>query len=589
MIPYCVHETNSNVVITGDFRINLQSDEGTTATQADQMDKYDDIMHGSLTEVENYNRQNEGSQLLQSDMYVDLENAEFSMHTGYEEMNQVLSEPVPGIHHALGAPHVPVVPVTAASVPVAPVPGTPVPAVPTATVPINIGHVTSLLAIQHVQASGQNDDELGSTMESPTPTSAPRQRSLTATELHNQALNGADISSPFVESQQAGLTPHSHARENPNAPSSTDTRGNRMRAQSMQQSAYNTPRSRPSQLQDTMESLNPNRDSNTLLQSLSPYNQIQGTVTRGYGSTRNLPYGVLQSIHQPYFPGSTHQPHGPIANPLLSYARQPVSSRSTHEDGTGRWAPHDSTREAQQYTSNHAELSASHNDLLQAQLGGEPSSTYDELHYSTQQIMGHQAPNQLYFPSMNAADAARATQGTAWPLHDHTWPTTTDMERMYVEQLYDAMLDMEAPLDNPGMVAMWSRLMTREREVELTCWDILVCYDTLSRRRRMRALTSIQKACIKSHRQSEPLVMGGKQGKNYKCFQDHIFDICESMRLQKTICKHLFAPPYIYQLVDDPIGSAHVSTRIPDQVTCKRIISNNSYVADCQQPKGERR
>ena len=353
---------------------------------------------------------------------------------------------------------------------------TPIPTGPVAVVPVNTGRVTSLPAVQHVQASEQNDDELDSTLEAPTTTGVPKQRSLTTTESHNQVLNRASISSPYVESQPAGFARHSLARENPIAPSSTDTRGNRMRAQSMQQSAYNTPRTRHSQLQDNIEAFTPDRTSNPLLQSLSPYNPSQGTIARGYGNTRSLPYGVLPSVYQPYLPGPTHQPHGPIPNPLLSYARQPASSRANYEDGTGRWAPHDSPRETQQYTSNHAELSASHNELLQAQLDREPSSTYDEHDYSTQQMMGPRAPNQLYFSSMNAADAARATQGTTWPFHDHTWPTTAEMECMYVEQLYDAMLDMEAPLDNPGMVAMWSRLMTREREVELTCWDILVCY-----------------------------------------------------------------------------------------------------------------
>ena len=208
---------------------------------------------------------------------------------------------------------------------------------------------------------------------------------------------------------------------------------------------------------------------------MNSYNPSQGTIARGYGSTRNLPYGILSPVNQPYFLGSTHQPHGPIPNPLLSYARQPVPGPTTFEDGMGRWVPHINGRETGQYTLNRTGRSVSHNDLLQAQMEREPSSTYDEDIYPTHQLMGRQAMNQLYFPSMDAADAARATQGTAWPHHDHTWPTTTDMERMYVGQLYDAMLDMDAPLDNPGMVAMWSRLMTREREVELTCWDILVC------------------------------------------------------------------------------------------------------------------
>ena len=229
--------TNSNIV----FPMNLPSDES-AATQTDQMDKFDEIMHGSLTEADTYNLQSQEDQLLQPDMYVELANTDFVMHTGYEDMEQVLSEPVPVAHRTNGAP-----PVTTASAPVVPKPGTPIPAIPTTAVPVNRGRIASLPAVKHVQASVQSDDELDSTMESPTPTGAPKQRSSTITESHNQVLNRANISSPFVESQHTGLTAHGHARENLNVPSSADTRVNRIRAQSTQQSAYNTPRIRHSQ------------------------------------------------------------------------------------------------------------------------------------------------------------------------------------------------------------------------------------------------------------------------------------------------------------------------------------------------------
>ena len=447
-------------MIIRDLPIDLQSSDEDTAIQSDQMEQFDDLMQGSLTEAEDYNRQSQEGQVLGSDMYNELENTNFSMHTDYEEMSRALSEPVPSAHHMTGAP--------------GEISAAPIPAAPVAAATNNTGTITALPALQHVQASGENDDELPTTPESQSATDRQKQRTLRLTESHDQILNRAHLSRSFTESQHAGSS-HSGVRENPIALSPSDTRGNRIRAQSLQHLAYDTPRTRHSQMQDTREGFQPGHTPNPVQQSLSPYDPSQETIARGHNNIRDPSYGTLPLVHQPYFQSPTHHPHGSNSNQFQGYGRQPVSTQTGYDDNTGGWAPNDGAGQVQQYTSNLAGRSVSHNDLLQAQLERQPSSTYDEHAYPTEQVMGPGPPNQLYFPSMTAADSARASQGTAWPFNDHTMPTTNEMQCMYVEQLYDAMLDMEAPLDNPGMVAMWSRLMTREREVELTCWDILVC------------------------------------------------------------------------------------------------------------------
>ena len=84
-----------------------------------------------------------------------------------------------------------------------------------------------------------------------------------------------------------------------------------------------------------------------------------------------------------------------------------------------------------------------------------------------------------------------------------------------------------------------------------------------------------------------PLVAGTKPNNKYESFHKRIDALVDGLRVrfsfhldlymltefpfqtQKTMCKHIMAPPYVDQLVDDPLNAITVSNATTGQMDIK--------------------
>ncbi|KAJ9195168.1 hypothetical protein DTO164E3_6929 [Paecilomyces variotii] len=131
---------------------------------------------------------------------------------------------------------------------------------------------------------------------------------------------------------------------------------------------------------------------------------------------------------------------------------------------------------------------------------------------------------------------------------DDSVPTTIEQKKAIVKALCTAIMSVEKAEDNPGMIRPFAECKYSPRRVELACWHLL-------------------EACITRH-VSGPLLAAYdvkyKQSSDIPTFAERMDRIFKCLVTQKTICKHLLDPFYLYTFVDDPIG-AH-----------KRVIANKT-------------
>ena len=157
------------------------------------------------------------------------------------------------------------------------------------------------------------------------------------------------------------------------------------------------------------------------------------------------------------------------------------------------------------------------------------------------------ANSSTQFSSSAEANSA-ALGGPSHPIIDPTIPTTEEAKRGHVATLMHAMASTERAEDNPGMIKPFQEGKYSARRIELTCWEVLEACISRQHNGAFQALCDVK----------------SKPSSNMKSFYDRFQSMVEALTTQKTICKHLLDPAYLYTFVDDPVGSQ------------KRVLANKN-------------
>lgn len=123
---------------------------------------------------------------------------------------------------------------------------------------------------------------------------------------------------------------------------------------------------------------------------------------------------------------------------------------------------------------------------------------------------------------------------------DPTIPRTTMQKKAVVKLLFKAFKSVVHATDNPQMKRAFEEQKHDNRLVETLCWTIVEgLIDRCDRGPLLNAFEA-EKA---------------KNNPSIRTFADRLNAVVETMSRQKTICKHVFDPPYLYRFLDDPFGS----------------------------------
>ena len=122
---------------------------------------------------------------------------------------------------------------------------------------------------------------------------------------------------------------------------------------------------------------------------------------------------------------------------------------------------------------------------------------------------------------------------------DPSVPLTTPAQKGHVQLLVKAFNNTQDCDDNAQMIKPFLDRRHDAKLVEVLCWGVL-------------------KACIMRCNSDEPLLTSYEPNKSrnspgINTFADRFDEIVKSMTRSKTICKHLYDPPYVNVFVDDPV------------------------------------
>lgn len=173
-------------------------------------------------------------------------------------------------------------------------------------------------------------------------------------------------------------------------------------------------------------------------------------------------------------------------------------------------------------------------NLYNSQLDGETlfHSLQESVHWRSQQVVENQ------------------------PEYDETIPRDQFRKQVLVKTLFKAFKSTAIATDNPGMKKPFEEERHDNARVECLCWMLL---EALIRRS-----------------ENGPLLVAydptkTKENPAIQTFAVRFDEVIQSLREQKTICKHLLDAPYINTFVDDPVRARN------------RVASNR----DLNRKKGE--
>ncbi|KAL9109209.1 MAG: hypothetical protein Q9227_006134 [Pyrenula ochraceoflavens] len=159
---------------------------------------------------------------------------------------------------------------------------------------------------------------------------------------------------------------------------------------------------------------------------------------------------------------------------------------------------------------------------------------------------------------------------------DHTIPQTTEQERAMVKVLFKAFKSIDGAVDNHQMVQPFKNMSHDNARVEVVCWQIL-------------------KACI-ARAKFGPLVAAYDRSKSRTAsssgtFAERFDNIVQALYSQKTICKHLFDPPFVNTFVDDPVRarSRVESNRALNEKKGKTMAAGKAATGQSVSPRKRRK
>ena len=112
-------------------------------------------------------------------------------------------------------------------------------------------------------------------------------------------------------------------------------------------------------------------------------------------------------------------------------------------------------------------------DAEYATSSGWEQPTYRHTQQSGYQLAEPTAGQGLLYKDLKAVKAERKAI-TRRDIDDESFPTTTADQRRYVKRMLDAMNDMRIADDNVKMQGIWAKQKKNQRDVELSCWQLLV-------------------------------------------------------------------------------------------------------------------
>ena len=121
---------------------------------------------------------------------------------------------------------------------------------------------------------------------------------------------------------------------------------------------------------------------------------------------------------------------------------------------------------------------------------------------------------------------------------DPTIPHSTEQEKAMVKVLFKAFKSIDGAVDNEAMIRPFRAMIHENARVEVVCWQILKACITRSKYGSLVTIYDPSKT---------------KPANSIRTFADRFDHIVNAIYSQKTICKHLFDPPFVNTFVDDPV------------------------------------
>ena len=155
---------------------------------------------------------------------------------------------------------------------------------------------------------------------------------------------------------------------------------------------------------------------------------------------------------------------------------------------------------------------------------------------------GHELDTALIFNNFQEALDWRAVQFCSRLPSDETIPRSIEEKKAHVKTLFKAFKSVELAEDNAGIVKPFLEQRHDNPRVECLCWSVL-------------------EACIR-RAEVGPLVATydstkAREKPGINTFAKRFDEVVNSMKVSKTICKHLFDSPYINIFIDDPVKAAN--------------------------------
>lgn len=174
------------------------------------------------------------------------------------------------------------------------------------------------------------------------------------------------------------------------------------------------------------------------------------------------------------------------------------------------------------------------------------------------------------------AEAANRLTGGGNVPKDNTLPRTQAQRRAFVKAVFNAVKSTEHAEDNPGMIRPFAEGKYSDRRIEVLAWNIL-------------------HTCVVRHTTGAllaPFEVKKKGTTELATFADRMAKVIECLTTQKTICKHLLDPYYLFQFVDDPVASQkrvlankNLNKRKGDIMNAGKRIMSKSSIAGSPQSK----
>ena len=173
------------------------------------------------------------------------------------------------------------------------------------------------------------------------------------------------------------------------------------------------------------------------------------------------------------------------------------------------------------------------------------------------------ADTSTLFPS---AEHANQFEHESLP-DDVTVPRSILQQRAVVKALFNAIKSTENAQDNPGMIKPFLEGKYSDRRIEILCWNIM--HTCAVRHTRGSLLAPFE---LKRKQTAEMNTYAERMSKIIECLMVSCTSYGPSTpvkanmspKTQKTICKHLLDPYYLFQFIDDPVASQ------------KRVVANKN-------------